>query len=387
MKIALLGAASSGKTAYFTALYHRFQNVVGAPIVTATRRAEYRERRVDRHVGFRLRIEDLELETVLKKNARFLTERPITAWPDPTRIIDKTTITVQFDFVPVDEPLDDSDDEASKPRSYQRSVTMYDPSGDSVDLTHNSAASIISELQTCDAAIVFLPATAFSAIPDDAELDDESLVDTIFWTALRTIMDIVVEITRRFERENDCFPICFVVSKFDLIEENKVARVRDAVNVLLTQISKDNPSFMFGICPISVVDPKTGNFRALNLEWPFLFAAVAAIFRNSQELIEDARDDEQHAAAAEATAQELEELRRRSIWRRFRRWFSDGFKTSATHRRVASSYYDSRRRKIELANDDATLARDVLAAVEAEGAGRGFSVIINGVDASRAESA
>jgi hypothetical protein len=392
MKIALLGAASSGKTVYFSALYYRYRNVVSLPRLSASQRADYSRKRINKQIGFRLRIDSTDLDAELSAKAELLMQRPITNWPDSTDGLDKADIQIQFDFVPISKSstethgpgfvmMDDrsqSDTIRPSPRSYQRSIEIYDPSGGALKGKHRESEDILSKLETCDIAIVFLPADKLlDAInTDDPDGDELNRASTDF--LMGKITEILAKMKKRLGN-NDTFPVCFIVSKFDEIPQDKVDIVNNLVyDQLLIPFSEENPEFMICICPISIVDPVTHNFKARNLEWPFLFAAGGTIFRNSQVLRKEAKEAEALSAKAEARASELLALRRRSLWQRFSRWIDDDFVTVGSQRRAAAAHYDNAGRKVMLAANDADFARDIWSSIAAEGKDRGVYVLWGG---------
>lgn len=374
MKIALLGNTNSGKTVYFTALYHLYHNEIGDPYLTDGQRAEYERKNIDCKAGFRMFVENADLAAELQANAMKLMQRPIVDWPLPTERLNKSKLDIEFDFIPLNVYNDI--------RRYRRTIELYDPAGGALTGAIMGASGILKELATCDVAIVFLPA---DVIANEIDADNIGSIDEndLAYVRARYVLgetQRILDTMNSQTRPNDIFPVCFVVSKMDLVSRDKVDFVRDFIDKCIVEpLSKRHKRFMVCVCPTAVVNPKTGNFSAHNLEWPFLFAAGGTIFRNSQGLMKEADRYSSYAATAEDEASDLEELYNRSKWGYFKNWLkSKGTETFNNKKRAARSYHDSAGRKIEEADDDAALARDIWASLDAEGEGRGVRVLMNG---------
>jgi hypothetical protein len=384
MKIALLGAPRSGKTVYFSALYYKFRNVIGLPTLTPAERAAYRRRGINQRIGFRLRIPETKLDAELGEKAALLAQRPISDWPDPTEELDKASVEIQLDFVPLGRSRIDG-------RSYQRTLEIYDPTGEAFRGRHPKSETIVGGVETCDIAVVFLPAESILEASTGDQIDDDDIARVGSLLLLGRIHEILKNINGKIDGD-DTLPVCFVVSKYDMITERDEAAINSIVyNKILVPFSEEHQNLMICVCPISVLDPATGNFKALSLEWPFLFAVGGTIFRNSRDLtrdadadLEKARLEEMQALAAEQKAAELLALRRRSLWSRFVQWTKDGEFVGASRRAAAilrqaeREYTTSAGRKVKHAQDDAALARDIWSSIAVEGRRRGVYVLMNG---------
>ena len=391
MKIALLGVSGSGKTVYFSSLYHRFRNVKELPHLTPHQRAEYHRQGVNTQVGFRLSVKEIKLDGELAANASLLTQRPMD-WPEKTDRLNNGTIDVQFDFVPLHHVSrgenwvfsgDDSERQSREPighdaRSYMREIEFYDPAGGAFTGENRAAKEIEAELQSCDMAIAFLPIDKLldvvMDIDDPAEIDDDLLAEIKADFVFGRVTEVMQSMNKAVDN-NDMFPVCFVLSKSDLIPESKIELVNRIVyDRIIVPFSKTHKKLMVCACSISVVDADTGYFKAKNLEWPFLFAAGSTILRNSYNEMEEADEDFQRAEDAQSRASEIAG---QAWWRRA--WLAvwEGERESA-YRERAREYTTDAGRKVKHARDDKELAHDIWSSVAAEQKQRGVHVFLAG---------
>jgi hypothetical protein len=373
MKIALLGATRSGKTAYFTGVYHRFRHVTGLPHLSRDERQNYKKNGIDNKVGLRIEIEDTELERLLAENEGFLMKRPIERWPNPTSRLDQSAIGIQFDFLPIDDDKEQF--------SYQRTIELYDPTGEAFTGQHHDSSGILTKLKACDIGVIFLSAEVImtSIDPDTEDVDEDRLAEITGGAALGRIIQLLKKMDRTVLGD-DVFPVCFVISQFDRVPKDKLELVNKIIfERIIHSFSKDNKRFLVCVCPVSLKHPTTGNFQSVNLEWPFLFATGGVIFRNSLELRKLGETYDSLGRDADHAADRYEDLYNRSKWDYFWGWlFSGGKESFVSERKNARSYYNDAGRKIEEADDDKFLARAVWSSIATEGPKRGVWVFMGG---------
>lgn len=372
MKIALLGTMRSGKSVYFSALYHKFRNVIAPPTLTRSRRIVYEQKGISTQVGFRLRIEDTKLDQKIAANAELLTFRPV-RWPGPTDDLTQANISIQFDFVPIQASP------ASDVRQYKREIEFCDPTGGALNGSHREAEEILEKLRLCDAAIAFLPADVIlDAMDTDnpEEIDDDQKAQINAGFLLGKVTEVMKQMNKSLDG-NDVFPVCFVITKFDLIPKNTLPYVSAFIfNHIILPFSKDNKRFLVCVCPVSVVDPETGNFKSLNLEWPFLFAAQSTIVRNMNILKAQANRDFRFSTYDRDMADRLS-----NNWlSQCLHFISEGGETVGDLRRSSDNYLNSGHRKMGLANDDKALAEDILSSIAAEKQDRGIRILMAGLE-------
>jgi hypothetical protein len=365
MKIALLGASRSGKTVYFSGLSYKFRHSVAFIPLSPDQLKGYADLGVSRRVGFRMGPTSAGLEKSFTRNSELFSQRPIVEWPEPTEDLDRSKVDIHFKFCAVEfEGLHDIE-------SHKRTIELYDPTGEALAGIHERSDSIVKDLITCDIAIAFLPANVIAECVEDNDLT--ALQNRIL---MGTIIDIVMQARKRM-KSNDILPICFVISKSDILENRHENFINDMNRMLydnlIVPFSNENPNIMLCVCPTSVVDPETGNFRASNLEWPFLFAAGGTIFRNSI-----VRRDEAKLArnAARRAEDDAEELRQSGWWNRFTK-FIQGDGVNARLRRAAS-FYDESGRLVGEADDDHELAKSAWSSLAIEGKARGVRIFMEG---------
>ena len=365
MKIALLGASSSGKTVYFSGLTYRFRHSVAFIPLSPNEIEAYSRLGVSRRVGFRMEVTSAKLEQKLSRNAELFSQRPIVDWPAKTEDLDQCNVDVHFKF------CDIKFDELRSIESHVRSIELYDPTGGALAGLHEDSQRIVEQLSTCDIAIAFIPADVIVECVED---------DDLIALQNRVLMGKIVEIVeqaRKRMKSNDILPFCFVISKSDMLNNRHENFTNDMNRMLYDNLiipfSDENRNIMLCVCPTSVVDPETGNFSAGNLEWPFLFAAGGTIFRNSIALRDKSKTAREAAQDAEEAA---EELRRAGWWSRFTK-FIKGDGVGARQRRAAS-FYDESGRLVNAADDDHELAKSAWSSLAIEGKARGVRIFMEG---------
>jgi hypothetical protein len=367
MKIALLGATQSGKTVYFSALSYQFRHSVAFIPLSPVQLDAYAQLGVSRRVGFRMSITSAKLEENLSHNAKLFSQRPIVKWPEPTEDLDQSHVDIHFKFCDVEFAG------LREIETHRRTIEIYDPTGGALSGDHIDSEEIVGKLATCDIAIAFLPADIIAQCVED---DDMTALQN--YLLMGKIFDIVIETHKHLDSE-DILPLCFVISKSDVFLNRHENFSNDCLNTLYNQLiiplSVEYKNIMLCVCPTSILDTETGNFRATNLEWPFLFAAGGTIFRNSVVL----RDE---ADAACSSAQEWEKsattLEQSGFWNwnRFKNWM-DGNGVNARRLRAAS-YRNASGRLIEEADDDRELAKSAWSSLAIEGQARGVRIFMGG---------
>jgi hypothetical protein len=362
MKIALLGAPASGKTVYFSGLAYKFRNAIAFRRLAGAEAEAYRRAQVSRQLGLRISVSSSDLEHSLSENVKLLSQRPIDQWPDPTTDLDRSIIQCQFNFRDIGAGKDRS------PESYSRTIELYDPPGEVFRGGHSDSDDIVEELGSCDMFVAFLPGDRIveCARQEDADLLQNELL-------LGKIVDIMMDVRQRMPKK-DILPLCFVISMADLVTKDLVDTVNRMVyDELLIPFSEEHPNLLICVCPVSVLDPSSGSFRAFNLEWPFLFAAGGTIFRNSLDLRKEASSAQSAARRAEQRAQEIVGG---GWWNRFKQFMKG--EGAGVQRRRAQSYRNEFGRLISEADDDRALARNVWSSIAIEGRWRNVRVFMEG---------
>jgi hypothetical protein len=402
-QFALLGGPSSGKTTGWAAAFHEFREAVSAPPLTSSLKAQYRRWNVKKQIGFRMRIPDGELKMELQKNSQLLDERPIRQWPgSTTRLLDNSQVDIQFDFVDIES---DSEQGHRPVKSYTRQFKIFDPPGGVFTGRHELSAQTLKQLATCDGAIAFLPMDIILNALGPEPVEEDAIKLAVKQLVLAPVHGVLREMRQR-GHYGDIFPVCCVISKSDICDQAQFGRVEDFLYNpdygVISRLSADNPDMMLCVVPVSIVNPETGSFKAMNLQWPFLFAAAATIFRNHVELMAKADSDQQRAqdydgqaAAYEGKACDFDaaaaRLRQSGWFSRFASWWATGERVgtirdlAARERReaaekweAAQSYRNSAGRKVQLAADDKELARDTWSALAVEGRHRNVKVFLGG---------
>lgn len=143
---------------------------------------------------------------------------------------------------------------------------------------------------------------------------------------------------------------------------------------IVVPFSRRNRNLTLCVCPVSVIDPVSGNFEASNLEWPFLFAAAGTVFRNSLALREDA---DQARAYAQEEQRRADELSNEGwSWNRFKSWWNDD--GVSARRKRAATHLGKFGRLVGEAEDDRKLAKEAWAALGIEGKARQVRIFSDG---------
>lgn len=370
MKIALLGPTDSGKTVYFAALARKYQNFVGFRPLPAAEQAFYRQAKVDRRLALQIEFTNAEHEAFINTQVGLLSRRPISEWPDATLDLDGSDIRTIFHFADafdVETPVD----------QYRREIAIYDPPGGALSGRHMASAQIVQQLKTCDVAIVFLPA---ELLLEAVEANDaDQVLNGASFGKIREIIEACASKLGQ-EKAKETLPVCFVISKADKLQnlpENVINDVSDMLyNHIIKPLSRSNPNMIICVCPVSVIDPSTGNFEASNLEWPFLFAAAGTVFRNSFLVRDQADVSREKAKAAEAAA---EALRSEGwTWNRLKAWWNDDGVRDRMRR--AAAYSTDYGRLVGQYEDDRALAKVCWRALGIEGKARQVRVVTEGRD-------
>jgi hypothetical protein len=334
-------------------------------------------------VGFRLDVADIDLESTLVANGELLMQKPM-GWPEPTNELAKAQIAVHFDFVPLSSKNLDTEEDSEPVRSYRREIEVYDPMGGVFLGSHKDSDTILRQLGTCDIAMLFVPAKVFLDVASEDE--DEQFESDLVALRARLAWGKIIETLGAIKgklKDKETFPVCVVITQSDLLWSRRDATriINDLIyQHLLIPLSEKYPHFMICGCLVSVVDTKSGNFKATNLEWPFLYAVGGTIMRNALDLKSEADKASELAEKAQAKAEQLASLRWASPWRRFLRLVTER-ETVGMHRRAAASYVTESGRKVRLANEDFELARDIWSSIAAEGREyRSLRVLMGGGD-------
>lgn len=368
MKIALLGPSQSGKTVYFSGLAYKYRNFVGFRPLSESDREFYRRERVDRRVALQLGFATAAHEREVGEHISLLAQRPICEWPEATIDLDRANVSCEFHFT-------DPFDEDNEMETYRRKIEIYDPPGGALGGRHADSYTITKALCGCDVTMAFLPTDLLLKAVEAKEPD--ILLNGSYFGKINEIILASAEKIRT-ENANDLLPVCIILSKSDMLQnlpENVINDVRDMLyNQIVKPFSRKNRNMTICVCPVSVIDPATGNFEASNLEWPFMFAAAGTIFRNSLALREDAKDARLAAEKAERSADELKS--EGWTWGRLKAWWNnDGVR--ARHR-LAQSHYTRFGRLVGEAEDDRALAKSAWTALGVEGKARQVRIYAQG---------
>ncbi len=365
MKIALLGPQKSGKTVYFSGLSYRFRDNISFIPLSPKQILEYEQIGVARRVGLHIEIGSSRLDRTLTDNMGLLAELPDGDWPSPTEDLEQSSISCNFKFCDINMPgLTDID-------VHCRDIELFDPAGDAISGKHIDSDVIVKKLGTCDAVIVFLDS---KQVIENLEYNDINKLR--FRLNLGKISQIINDTAKNIPRE-EILPVCFVLSKFDLVTNLNETLIKQfevcVYDMILKPFSVENTNIMLCVCPTSVIDAESGRFRAHNLEWPFLFAAGGTIFRNSLALRDKADDSWERARHAEASA---DELANSGWWTRMWKYLDgDGVKV---RRQRAAYFRNDHGRLVTSADDDLEFSKNIWKSLAIEGSARGVRIYRGG---------
>jgi hypothetical protein len=319
-------------------------------------------------VVFRLTVADADLDKELAANARLLSDRPIKMWPEKTDHLKEANLNIRFDFIPLN---------GKSARTYERDIELYDPAGGAFTKHHQASQKILDKLCECSAGIAFFPAdTILKAvnIDDPEEIDEDLLAHIREKFAVGLIIDTMMKMNEVLN-EDDIFPVCFVITKLDLIPEHKFQLVNEIIyDNIIIPFSKENKNLMICICPISVINRDTGNFKSFNLEWPFLFAAHGAIMREAN--FWRAYSKKAHNEA-KAIASKAARIRGAGFFDQLVHLVIEWETHEGLQERADANYATSSRYSA-YSKEEKALADDILSSISDEKDYRGITVLING---------
>jgi hypothetical protein len=286
-------------------------------------------------------------------------------FPGKTRDLDRATVTAQFDF----STLPRKEGEGNSPknitnRSYERRIEIYDPPGGALAGAHEESESILTKLADCDVAIAFISSEILLEEIDGINVDDDTMAAIFLRTCLARIFNLLEKLSKKLD-STDIFPVCFVLSKYDLIPEEKDVLVKNIFfEQLLMMFSSLYPQFVVCGCTISLRNPETDKFRSANLGWPFLFAAGGTILRNSYKHRNQAASERAVANVHQNNANRLKPLAEGGFFDFIEYLFTEGIYEEED--RIATSKFTLARESDKLAFDDAKLALDIWSMISAE---------------------
>ncbi len=372
MKLALLGNVNAGKSIYLLSLYFAFRDVTSSPVLTPTQRKIYQDKGILNRVGLRLEINDDSQEKNFRADSSLLARRPIDKWPPSTDLVTRIKLSVQFDFVPVD---------GGRNSCHKREFEVFDPAGGAFTKLHEKSPDILHKIKTCDTGMVFCPAVAFT--DEDNLLDalddgnaDQDNIERILRNkfAIGAVLDALKTINKQLA-SSELLPVCFLITMFDEIPDEKKEQVFNFIyDRIVVPFSIDNDRLLICVCPVSVKDRKTGDFRPFNIEWPFMFSAAASILRNGKAL-------EWQAATQRILADSKKEMANRlqsSEWWEQIGHFLFNWETWHDISKEAVSHHSSAKRCEIMANDEIALAAKVISSIAHEQGDRRIAVLAGG---------
>lgn len=302
MRIGLVGDRGAGKTCFFGGLYAKYsapQSFIGLNQVYFDRAMERGWRHmVNFHIERVVYDGDRsKLETI----AGLLRSRPAMAFPPPTTFTDHFPMEINFLS---------SEIKTNMRTSRQKRFDIVDVPG--MHLAHDyhdpqARSNTINMLNQCDALIVFIDTEDYSS---HASEHASSL--------LQVIGKIMQDASAQRRHTSSLTPVSIIFSKFDTILRNKQ---KEASRMMFDKFALDlsgyTPNIFAMSCPISIRDPERDQFRAYNIELPFIFSAMGIIY--SQFLTVQGE-----ALIAQASAERTRELRSLGPWERFKRFMREG---------------------------------------------------------------
>lgn len=361
MKIALLGARAVGKTSYFSGLYREVSSSTFLPQLSASQMHHARGEGQSLQSGLQISVEG-----ALKKDfeiySKNLASNP-PVFPPRSIDVDRLDLNVVFQFRKIAEN--------TRTSAFHRRISFIDHAGGALHAAVDNWEAITAELDTADVFITFIDATAILTL-DPAERNER--------LGLGAIEDMIRKLRARID-EFDIIPIVFVVSKFDEVFADPAGQARVTRFLheeFIKPYSEQWGNVAIFVCPIAVLDPKTGAFSGMNLKWPFLFAAGATVLRNSFLLYAQMEREKAAQRGMEAEAETRKRLRKESPFKRLRLWFNEGFKTADTFQNRADDYRRQARRSLEASEDDKELASLVWRCVQENAATTGCLTYLDG---------
>ncbi|PVM88397.1 hypothetical protein DDF62_14460 [Caulobacter radicis] len=339
MKIALLGARAVGKTSYFASLYREVSSSTFLPLLDAAQMRDARGKGQSLQSGLQISVQG-QLKRDFELYSKNLASNP-PVFPPRSIDIDTLDLNVVFQFRKIGEN--------TRTSAFHREISFIDHAGGALHAAVDGWERITAELDTADVFITFIDATAILTL-DPTERNER--------LGLGAIGDMIRKLRERID-EFDIIPIVFAVSKFDEVQadpDGEARVMRFLHEEFIKPYSEQWGNVAIFVCPIAVLDPKTGGFSPMNLKWPFMFAAGATVLRNSFLLY--ARMEREKAAqrGMEAEAETRRRLRRESPFKRLRLWFNEGFKTADTFQSRADDYRRQARRSLKASEGDKELA-------------------------------
>ena len=294
MKIGLVGTPGSGKTTFFASIYHEYRsNVFPAPADGEI--SGYVPDAADLNMS--VKPVGTELDATLKALSKFFSKPAITKddWPDGNVELDKRGIDVTYFF--------------RTPRSeFKRRFTFYDPPGGIFTGVQPPSVidSLTSQIRTCDAAIVFLPALDILRVSGD-----RTTIDKRTATSLRSELGlgIIRDTLEHWGRERPDagqtgFPITFILSQADAIPERQVDGIMDFLYGYTREVTAAFERLIVCTTFVSLIE-RVGAldvYAPTNIEIPFVFSTAGAILRHMNELILEAEQKSSLASAYEMMA-------------------------------------------------------------------------------------
>jgi GTPase SAR1 family protein len=371
MKIALIGPKDAGKTSYISALYLMFRNIIASPPLTRSQKIAYEKFNINTHVGFRLSVGNADIDRELGLNANLMSKDPI-EFPKPTKYLEKADLSAQFDFI----PLNGHADGVSR-QSYTRKIDLFDPPGEAFSNELTNSEAIIDDIAECDCGMVFFPVDIITDELSGKSVDDLSerqlkKINQSF--ALGGVAQALSKMNNKFE-DGDIFPVCFVLTKCDLIPQGQRGEVLEFMyDQLLAPFSSENKNLLVCIIPIHVQDPKENVFQSFNIEWPFLFSAWGIILRKAKRLMRESASAVKMGELYERQANRLQA----SNWAvKLWTYISDG-DTSTSLRTTAREYASDAQDLTKLAEEEKELASHIQGCISNQFKYRDIGVLMNG---------
>ncbi len=381
MRVALLGIPNSGKTLFIAGLYKKFSQRTSFPKIGKKMREKYKELGITRRASLRVRVSDETASSILSSYSIMLAERPIGALPPATLALSKFPLNVDFRFK--DMAFDSQKGEKIGDILHKK-IAFYDPPGEAFEETNSKSVEILESLDHCDVFMIFLSADIVAQIIQELQHDGENIddicteIDSIL--RLGSIFRHLSALNNRYKDSavKRIFPVCFVLSKMDLINESLIDKFREVVyeNIIMP-FTEENTNVLACAAPITVIDGKRNRFAPTGLQWPFFFAAGGALLNESFNKLDDAIYDENHSLSETEAALELEALAERNFILRALRFLIDGETASEVRERAKKAKSRAEGNRI-LSHAHAREAHDVWSSLGDEGHMLGVRIFSEG---------
>lgn len=382
MKIAMIGVPGTGKTIYFTGLYREYSNDIGFLPLGETTYDYLDSLGIEQRMMFEVRITNFRQRQDFADMAEMLGKDPIEDYPPKTSSLNDLNLRINFKFQDIEDGLKGR----RHARSHRREFTFYDPPGETfLDNDQELSESTLYELNASDAFMIMLPCDLIVARISRSKnplLDAERIVrDLSFDLRLGAASDMLNALReRKLYYENPIFPVCFVLTKADYLNDTVTDVVNEIIyNGLMRAFSLDNSDAVVCVAPISVIDGPNQRFEPVGLRWPFAFVAGGALLGKSHEEASDAEDYYDRARETRENAKSKSAKVWKDPWGRLEDFMRDG--RTADHDRADANLYESSADDYAgNARKERELAERVWNSILTEGYHEGVRIFIQGTE-------